>query len=230
MSTIYIDIETLPTKRQDIRNEIASNIKAPGNYKSESAIKGWFTENFENECDKKLRETALNGTFGELFSIAWAIDDADPHVLSTADFTEKELLQAFYQQISNLSDKYGNRAEISKWVGHYITGFDLRFIWQRSVINGVMPLVNIPYDAKPWDSKVFDTKIAWTGLSSNGGGKLDDICKALGIEGKGEITGANVYDYWLAGKFSEIEEYNKQDVRLVREVYKRMTFLNHEHI
>lgn len=226
MTTIFIDIETLPTKRADIIEDIRFSISAPANYSKPETIAKWIEENGEAEFDKQLRKTALDGLYGEIFSIAWAIGDEDPVAVSTANQTEKEMLEEFFISISDLNDKHGQRVGITKWVGHYITGFDLRFIWQRCVINQVKPAVSIPYDAKPWDAKVFDTKIAWTGATSySGAGSLDKLSKAFDLDGKGDIDGSKVYDYWLAGKFDEIIEYNKRDVIACRELYKRMNFI-----
>lgn len=224
---IYIDIETLPSSRQDIKDDIRLNISALANYSKPESIKKWIEENGESEFDKQYRKTALDGLYGEIFSIAWALGDEEPQAVSTVGKTEADMLRSFFAELSMTTDKHDQRIGISKWVGHYVTGFDLRFIWQRCVINGVRPTVKIPYDAKPWDGSVFDTKVAWTGVGSyTGAGNLDAICKAFNLPGKGDIDGSKVYDYWLEGRYDEIIEYNKDDVIKCRELYKRMNFIN----
>jgi hypothetical protein len=223
---IFLDIETIPTQNDKLIQEIRDSIKPPANYSKPETIKKWMEENLEAEFDKKYRLTALDGLHGEIISIAWAFDDEEPQGIYRDSIGEDELLARFYNSLSFVRDKRGNRAVINKWVGHYITGFDLRFIWQRSVIKCVRPSVNIPYNAKPWDNNVFDTKIAWTGASSySGAGSLDALCKAFDLDGKGDIDGSKVYDNWLAGNHAEIFEYNKDDVRKCRELYKRMNFI-----
>lgn len=221
MSIIYIDIETLPYQGNDLK----SIIKHPGNISKQETIEKWYLENSDTGSEAH-RKTSFDGLYGQIFSIAWAMNDEDTRVVSTASQTEKSMLKSFFSELSKHTDKHGQRAEISLWVGHYITGFDLRFIWQRCVVNGIRPSVNIPYDARPWDSKVFDTKVAWTGASQySGAGSLDALSKAFGMEGKGDIDGSKVYDYWLAGKYKEIEHYNMQDVIKTRELYKKMHFI-----
>jgi hypothetical protein len=186
-------------------------------------------ENRDIEADKLHRKTSFDGLRGEIISIAWAINDDDVMVLYRDGINvnnERSLLQYFFNELSALHDKQGNRAAITKWSGHYITGFDLKFLWQRCVINCVKPTIAIPYDAKPWDARVFDTKVAWTGSGQySGEGSLDAISRAFGLNGKGDIDGSKVYDYWLAGRIEEIGEYNKQDVIKCRELYKRMNFI-----
>ena len=111
------------------------------------------------------------------------------------------------------------------WIGHYVTGFDLRFLWQRYVANGISPLVDIPIDAKPWETeKVFDTMLQWTGVKKSGVGSLDAICRALGNKGKDGMDGSMVWDYAKAGRFDEIIEYCKDDVERTRFLYKKLTF------
>ena len=110
------------------------------------------------------------------------------------------------------------------WIGHYITGFDLRFLWQRCVINELPPGFHIPKDAKPWDARVFDTKIEWSGMQSTGTGTLGAVCKSMGYDGKGDIDGSKVWDYVKEGRIQEVADYCKDDVEKVRILHKRMTF------
>ena len=93
------------------------------------------------------------------------------------------------------------------------------------MINGVRPLIEIPYDAKPWDDNIFDTYIAWTGGSSrySGAGSLGALSPVFGLH-KGDMDGSQVYDYYLAGRLDEIASYNKKDVEDCRTLHKRMTF------
>lgn len=224
---LYFDIETIPTSNKDVIDNILSGISAPGNYTKPETIAKWMDENAPTVFDKELRKTALDGLYGEIISIAWAIDDNPVDVIYRGKESDKEadVLTGFLYEINNVKDGRGNRGVISKWIGHYICGFDLRFLWQRCVINGIKPEVKIPYDAKPWDSNVFDTKIAWTGASQySGAGSLDALALVMFGEGKGEINGANVYDYWMRGEYKMIADYNKKDVEMCRNLYKKMTF------
>ena len=224
---LYFDTETIPTSNKDVMDNILAGISAPGNYTKPETIAKWMDENAPTVFDKELRKTALDGLYGEIISIAWAIDDNPVDVIYRGKESDKEadVLTGFLDAITYANDAYGNRGVISKWIGHYICGFDLRFLWQRCVINGIKPEVKIPYDAKPWDSSVFDTKIAWTGANQySGAGTLDALALVMLGEGKGEINGANVYDYWLRGEYKMIADYNKKDVEMCRNLYKKMTF------
>ena len=224
---LFFDIETIPSSNKKVMDNILAGISAPGNYTKPETIEKWMDENAPTVFDKELRKTALDGLYGEIISIAWAIDDKPVDVIYRGKESDKEsdVLTGFLDAITHVNDEYGNRGIISKWIGHYICGFDLRFLWQRCVINGIKPELKIPYDAKPWDSSVFDTKIAWTGASQySGAGSLDALALVMLGEGKGEINGSNVYDYWMRGEYKMIADYNKKDVEMCRNLYKKMTF------
>ncbi len=51
------------------------------------------------------------------------------------------------------------------------------------------------------------------------------ICKALGIDGKGDIDGSKVWDYVQAGRIAEVAEYCKGDISRTLAMYKRFNFL-----
>lgn len=230
MPNIFIDIETIPTNDPVIIDQIRESIAPPGNItKDESRLK-WLEENLESELEKAVRKTALDGLYGEILSIAWSIDNKDINVLYRKSYndSEKELLTTFFEKINaEQYDRFENYFPITRWIGHFISGFDLRFIWQRCVINQVTPNVSIPYRAKPWEGIVFDTKIEWSGSSQySGASSLSKLSYVMLGEGKGDIDGSNVYDYFMKGEIEKIAEYNKTDVEMVRNLYHLMTFGN----
>lgn len=225
MSICYIDIETIPGQSEWIKEEAKAKVSPPGTYKKEESIAKWMEENAEQEADNIWRKTALDGSRGEIFCISWAINDKAVESISIEGIGEKQMLEEFFLMLDeSTKNDYLKTSPITNWVGHNITGFDLRFIWQRCVINGVKPSINIPYNAKPWDNEVFDTMVEWSGLNRTGTRSLDAVCKAFGMNGKGDIDGSKVWDYIKAGRYDEVVSYCKDDVKKVRELYKRMTF------
>lgn len=220
---LFIDIETIPSQKPDAKDGIV--IEAPGNYKKPESITKWLDENSESEADKVYQKFGLDGALGEIICIGYAFDDEEPKIIGRqTDASEATMLIDFFKMLYDKKFAKQGQPESFTWVGHYITGFDLRFIWQRCVANNVKPLVNIPYKAKPWDNDVFDTMSEWTGIKKTGIGKLDAICKALGHEGKGDIDGSQVWEYIKAGRYDEIFNYCKDDVELTRFLYRKMTF------
>ncbi len=219
---IYLDIETIPSQIPAIRQEFVDNVTAPGNFKKPESIEKWLSENRESVGEEAWRKTGLDGTHGEIISMAWAINDNPVEgVIRRLNELESNVLLAF---MDALYPAIKESRTMPTWIGHYITGFDLRFIWQRCVVTGTKPQFHLPYDVKPWADVVFDTKIEWSGLKSTGFGSLDKICRAFGYDGKGDLDGSKVWDAIKDGKYDEVLAYNKDDVEKTRLLHKRMTF------
>jgi hypothetical protein len=228
MATIFIDIQTIPLQDPQLIAHITETIKPPATYKHPDSIEKWYQENLPKEVKRRYQQTALDGLYGEIFSIAWAIDDQEVMAFWRDDLSsERGLLQHFMDEIAQLEDNKGQRRFIRQWVGHYISGFDLRFIWQRCVVNRVKPSVAIPLDAKPWDERVFDTHTMWNGSHNNNTQTdLPNLAKALGMEGNMHKNGSSIYQDWLAGRYDAIADYNRQSVNHARNLYRRMRFLD----
>lgn len=220
--TIFIDIETLPTERQDVIAEIRSSIKPPATYKKEESIKAWLEENIDAETDAAVRKTALDGAFGRVCVVGLAFDDQGPTTFHSVD-DERFLLESTNQVLANF--RASEHFTITL-VGHNVAAFDLRFLLQRYIVNGITPhpIVVRAAGAKPWESdKVFDTMVQWAGAGNRI--SLDKLCKALSIPTpKGDITGATVYDAVKAGRIEEVAEYCKRDVEAVRQIFNKMRF------
>ena len=221
---IYLDIETLPCQTagfgDELRAELAADaeakkaeVRAPANYKDEAKIAEYIAaarqkidDEIDAEAEKKYRATALDGTFGEVFCVSWAIDDGE---------IVCDTLPNFLGKVCALEI----RSDRPVIIGHNVS-FDIRFIWQRAAIEGLTIPRWWPVKAKPWDDVIFDTMTQWVGVGNRV--KLDKLCKAFGIKGKDGFDGSMVYDAWLEGKHDQIREYCCDDVMRVRELHRRI--------
>lgn len=249
---LYLDIETIPAQRQDVIDDLRADkqaeldaalaaIKPPGNYKKEETIVAWWTDEapkivdglkaaFESDVDAAYRKTGLDGAFGQICVIGFAVDQSLPRTVWSANWadpnTERNLLENFACVLTTLIP-LSNEREITV-VGHNVAGFDLRYLIQRSIVNGVQPhrIIAAAAQAKPWEvEKVFDTMIQWGGTGAKAGGSLDKLCRALRIPTpKGDITGATVWDAVKAGRIADVAAYCARDVEATYAVHRRMTF------
>lgn len=223
MATITIDIETLPTADESVIADIAASIRPPGNLKKAETIEAWERDEKPLAIAEAVKKTALDGTYGRICCIGFAVND-DPAECVYGD-DEANNLQRFFawlKQAAKISDYTERSAAV--FVGHNILSFDLRFLWQRCVVNRISPPPVIPFNAKPWDGKVFDTMTGWNPEREKRI-SLDKLCRALGVKSsKGEIDGSNVAEHWAAGKMAEVAAYCSEDVESVRECHRRMTF------
>jgi len=223
---IYIDIETIPEQPEEAAKAlIAETIQAPGQMSKQETIDEWHAGagKYAGVKDALIEETYRKGSFdgakGEIISIAFANDECDPIVTSRADGGEWEMLTlAFARLEAILNGK-------SPWfIGHNIGGFDLKFLFQRCVINRVNPNVDLKQYGRH-GSQFYDTMQAWAGYGNRI--SQDNLCLALGLPQKpADITGANVWDHYKAGNIQRIAEYNASDIETVRSIHKRMHFID----
>ena len=217
---ITLDIETIPTQRDDVKQYIASKVTHPGNISKAETIAKWNEESRPVAIVEAVEKTSFDGAFGQVVCVGIAIGDAEP--VSIASLTERELLLDVNDVLEAVKPSDYLMTSI---VGHNVSAFDLRFLLQRFIVNQIKPHVLIARaaQAKPWESeKVYDTMIQFAGVGKTI--SLDRLCLALGIPGKGDITGADVWPMVQAGKLDEVADYCADDVRKTRNVFKRMTF------
>lgn len=219
---LYLDIETLPTDREDVREYIASSVTHPGNISKAETIAKWNEESRPAAVEEAVSKTGLDGSFGRVCVIGWALD-GDGVTTTYGEDNEADLLQTFAAQMDHipLTDHYTTCV-----VGHNVSSFDLRFLTQRFIVHGIKPplLIQRAAQAKPWEAdKVFDTMVQWAGVGNRI--SLEKLCLALSIPtSKGDITGATVAAAVAAGRIEAVARYCEGDVEATRAAHRRMTF------
>jgi 3'-5' exonuclease len=194
MKILFLDIETVPTE-----NALAEN----GLLESQLQLD-------EREIIKRL---SLSAVTAKVLCMGYAMEPPANAPVQVLHGDEKEILQNFWKLA----------AESNLFVGHNVLDFDLRFIYQRSVIHGIRPSREISF-ARFRSSPVYDTMHEWSKWGRDYVG-LDALAKALNIPSpKTDLDGSKVYEYYRAGRFEEIFSYCKGDVDTVRRVYRCLTF------
>lgn len=220
MTFCYLDVETIPTQRQDFIDAISAEIKPPAAMKKAETIEAWENNDKQAAIDEAVSKTALDGTYGQIVCIGYAFDDGEVSRLVGAD--EKNIIQVFFNDVYKHYSESHSRG--MTFVGHNLTSFDMRFIFHRAVVNEVKPPSCFPINPKSWDNTIFDTMTYWAGHGGRIG--MDRLCKALDIPGKSnDFTWKDVLPAYLRGDFSSIGDYCKDDVIAVRNVHKRLTFI-----
>lgn len=239
MPTLYLDIETIPTQRDEVRDFLSAKlrdqlmsdmeaVRAPSNYKDAEKIEAYCAEKrkelqdtFAQKLADTINATGLDGSFGHVFCIGWAFDD-EP-VSTLRDLDEALVLREFAKRCKVPANENFSVTV----VGHNVSAFDLRFLAQRHIVHGIRPPMHIARaaQAKPWESeKVFDTMVQWAGVGQKI--SLDRLCLALSIPSpKGEFDGSQVWPMVQAGKHDDVARYCERDVEAVRCVHRRMVFL-----
>lgn len=201
MKKLFLDIETLPAEEEKhgILKEIYDYKKANGKKTADS-------------FDMFLAQTNFDGSFGRIFCVSAGINGEPVKCLNGG---EKDILADFWELAK----------DTDLFIGHNIFDFDLRFIYQRSVILGVRPTRDLSF-ARYRNNPIYDTMYEWSKWNTQDKISLDKLAKALGLvssKGKG-IDGSKIYEYYKNGKHQEIYDYCIADVEVTRNIYKKMTF------
>jgi len=226
--TMDIETLTLPDYRERVGPQLEKLLKL-GNMRLEQQQR--YLEDIAIEEERCYQLGSLSATSGRVLSIAvhegpvagldFGVEQRQSeHVFGITEdgeeVDEKKSLLAFLDFMKDFD------CETDEIVGHNLVGFDLPFIFQRYLVNGIAakPLVDLgEYRVRG----VFDTMHAWW-LGGKRNVSLDDIAWALGIESSKTATaeGSKVFELYQSGKLAEIREYNLNDVRVTRKVYERI--------
>lgn len=211
---LYLDIETLPCEDEAMKAEISAGITPPGNYKKPETIAEWERNEKPKLVEEAVQRSGLDGGFGRILCIGWAVDDGPVQIRHEGE--EYLLLHRFTEELSYILDR------MPVIVGHNIAGFDLRFIWQRCVVNGVFPSGLFPaMQAKPWDKCINDTMLMWHPQNKV---SLVKLCKILGVKKEDPVDGSQVYQLFKAGEIDKVLAHCRSDVESVRECHRKLTF------
>ena len=196
MKIFFFDIETVPTEQ---------SLRDSGLLEAQILLN-------ETEILKKL---SLSAVTAKILCLAYAVEPPLDSTVEVIHGDEREIIQNFWRLA----------AEMNLFVGHNVLDFDLKFMYQRSIIHQIKPSRDISF-ARYRSAPVYDIMHEWTkwGRSPI---SLDLLSRALGIASPKEcLDGSKVYPYYRAGRLPEICDYCKCDVETVRQVYRRLTFAN----
>ncbi|HEY7321932.1 MAG TPA: ribonuclease H-like domain-containing protein [Candidatus Binatia bacterium] len=194
MKILFFDIETVPTEQSLHDN-------------------GLLEAQLKLDEAEILKKLSLSAATARVLCLAYALEPPLDSPVSVLSGDERDILQGFWKLAT----------ETNLFVGHNLLDFDLRFIYQRSVIQQIKPSREIPF-ARFRNAPVFDTMHEWSKWGREHV-SLDLLARALEIPSpKESLDGSKVYPYFRAGRFAEICDYCSRDVETVRRVYRRLTF------
>jgi DNA polymerase elongation subunit (family B) len=210
MTTIYLDIETLPAAWTDEQVDAHAAASVPGNYTKPDSIAKWIAENRQEAW---LR-TALDWRHARICAIGVIVeighDVQERIVIMLDEHGERKMLG----ELDAIFTQYAP----DQIVGHNVASFDLPRLHIAAARNGVPLLARRLSWYRDHRSSVVDTMRLAMGAERC---RLGDLATALGLEGKSG-DGSQVWDLWLAGCRDEIAAYCLQDVEVTRAVYRAL--------
>lgn len=202
VNEVTFDAETVPNTTKKVKDYLKQSISPPGNIKKAESIEKWWKETAPLVLEEKLAKGGLDGAFGHIICIGYKINDGKTQSLSATKVSqEKAIITKFFEEIESLGAG-------TTFIGHNVLGFDIKIMKMRAMILGIEIPRIFPIHAKPWSDEVYDTMLEWDSKDYT---SLDKMCFAFGIEGKGDMDGSQVYEYFKAGKHKEIAEYCADD-------------------
>lgn len=211
MKPLFFDVETQRTGDPKVIQRLQEAIKPPGNYKKADSIAQWWASEGVALKAQAANKTALDGTYGRLATFGFAIGDTEPQVFTTEVMTEENLLIAVQEVFAD--------AHADRYVA-FNGEFDVRFLYKRFIINNVeMPAILRRLLNER--GALFDPMHEWEGW--RGYISQQDLEYALGIQRNDQIDGSLVGDHIDIGDWATVIQHNKEDVRCLREIYRRIT-------
>lgn len=214
MNKLFLDIETLPAdESSQLKLEYLFKRQLEKKSKKKDAseeveIEGKVADKF----DDYLGKTSLDGGFGRVLCIGYAVNNEATQVLYEP--TDEIMMLRKFWLLAETCDLF---------IGHNVMDFDLRFLFQRSVVLKVKPTKDLNF-ARYRNHPIFDTMREWTKWNRDYIG-LEHVALALGFSTPKEgVDGSQVADFHKQGRDKEICDYCMRDVETTRQVYKRMVF------
>ncbi len=217
---LTLDVETIPTDDPAVIVQIAESVTPPKSMSLSKTIAAWVADTKPGLITEAVAKTSFNGGYGSLCCVGWAWNDGDVQTMVDHDPDEPQgafLSRALSHIVAGRPQP--NYAPITI-VGHNVSGFDIRFLWQRAFVLGVKMPGWFPRDPKPWSKEVHDTMMMWGGARDFVG--LEELGRIMGLPPSTGIDGSEVAATWAEGDYEAIRDHCRQDVERVRAVHKKM--------
>lgn len=209
MTTLYIDIETLPAAWTDEQIDAHAASSVPGNYTKPESIAKWIEE---HRVETWLR-TALDWRHARICAIGVIVeighDVQERIVIMLDEHGERKMLG----ELDAIMQQYAP----DTIVGHNVVGFDLPRL-HIAAARTLPSLARRLSEYRGHRHAVQDTMRLAMGAERC---RLGDLATALGIEGKSG-DGSQVYELWVEGRQDAIAAYCLQDVEVTRAVYRAL--------
>jgi hypothetical protein len=248
MSRIYLDTETIPAQEPAIIDAVLGAVRAacqadidavqaPGNYKDPAKIAEYIDAKrselaacLDAKVEEAWRDTALEPAFGQLAVVSIAVDDGEPFAIYDSAWDEAGYEHWLLNEVNARLQAICGHHRGHQLIG-FNTPFDRGFLRKRGIVRRVRMHQLITMMVKPWeDNVIVDVMTQWTG-DVRDRIKMDKLCQALGIDGKGNdtdehIDGSMVWDFVQAGKIDKVALYCNGDVQRTRALHRRINFFD----
>lgn len=164
---------------------------------------------------EEWRKHSLDPMKGRIGLIVVAFGDGEPQAIDCSVDEAAGLAQ--------LREMIRPRGRLT-WVAHNGHNFDFPYLQIRALAYGDLELAGAFHQEKPWDGTLVDTLSWWPqvgGRTRYRKGRLESLADHLGIPWEDNpITGGQVLDSYVEGRWDDVIAHGIADVRAMREVYR----------
>ncbi len=223
---VFFDMETIPDGEME---DFELYKEPPKNFKDPEKIKAWKEEQKEEQFLKQSVDTNR----AKILTIGAATNEnSSKCFVDLVEYNEKKILEEFESYLRDqreeiVTEGFGEPRVMFNdivFVGHNIKKFDLQILFVKAVKYDLTYLGELVHPARLRynQNKSYDIMEIWGGSDFNNYISLNDVANTIGIKGKDGMDGSMVYPKFKEGKIDEIIKYQKDDVELVRKVFKRL--------
>src|SRR3990170_2800097 len=220
MNVLVFDIETIP----DV--EAGRRLYKIADLTDQEVGRVMFHKRREQTGDSEFLRLHLHRIVA-ISTVLRSPDQLKVWSLGSADSTEPELLQRFFDGIDRFTPT------LVSWNG---SGFDLPVIHYRSLRHGIAA-------PRYWDTGGEDKDFRWNnylnryherhtdlmdvlaGYQTRANAPLDEIAGLLGFPGKMGVSGAGVWEQFIAGEIESIRNYCETDALNTYLIYLRFELI-----
>ena len=209
MTTLYLDIETLPAAWEDEQIDAHAAASVPGNYTKPDSIAKWIEE---HRLETWLR-TALDWRYARICAIGVIVEIGHDVQERTVAMLDEHGERKMLAELDAILEQYAP----DTIVGHNVAAFDLPRL-HIAAARTLPSLARRLADYRGHRHAVVDTMRLAMGMERC---RLGDLALALGLEGKSG-DGSQVYELWVEGRKDVLAAYCLQDVEVTRAVYRAL--------
>jgi DNA polymerase elongation subunit (family B) len=228
VKTLIFDIETVGEKFQDMDTE------------TQEALTSWIQETsqsqeqYQLELDRLKNRMGFSPLHGEIVSLATLdggeenggvyfqapdaeIDEFSRDGVRFKPMDEAGILEKFWEIVTNYQAVAGFNSR----------GFDGPFLNIRSAVHGIRPSTDIMQGRYLYQQKysikhidLYDQFTYYGSMRTKGNLHLWTRAFSIGSPKSGDIHGSEVGEYFQAGKYTDIADYNLGDVYATRDLYR----------
>jgi predicted PolB exonuclease-like 3'-5' exonuclease len=209
VTTLYLDIETLPAAWEDEQIDAHAAASVPGNYTKPDSIAKWIEE---HRLETWLR-TALDWRYARICAIGVIVEIGHDVQERTVAMLDEHGERKMLAELDAILEQYAP----DTIVGHNVAAFDLPRL-HIAAARTLPSLARRLADYRGHRHAVVDTMRLAMGMERC---RLGDLALALGLEGKSG-DGSQVYELWVEGRKDVLAAYCLQDVEVTRAVYRAL--------